>query len=476
MVLINEIAATFQADVAVPAYPFTLTFFADGTPQPVQLGTSTSREQMGDLEERIPQIPSGHGEVPKDASTTIQAAFAAFRTKFERVATVNKKKNSGSKSKKKAAQQSAKMRSWCHSLNRSQRYFGLLPPHQKVLTPSTDMPWDEQVKFMQEQDRKVGIKVGPLDVQTTAPFEYDKSPVFVCIDIESYERGHHLITEVGISTLDMLDLVGLPPGEHGANWRKHIRSRHFRISEHVHLRNTDFCIGDPDAFQFGKSEFVSLADVGEEIDSCFEWPFSAQYKHDGKFNYETWQDLTQSAAFTSAADSSTGVSTSKSIEGLQKGPKERNILLVGHDLNADLAYLAKLGSSIFSPEASAVSYPPVEGLDKGAIDPKVLRGAKGLHSIKEALDTAILYKVLKGEQQTKSLTSLLYDLEIRAFFLHNGGNDARYTLEALVSLAIKARLARDEANRVQDAEAARLANAWNDDTAAEIKTAEPDKW
>src|SRR5262249_34998073 len=99
--------------------------------------------------------------------------------------------------------------------------------------------------------------------------------------VEAYERAHNLITEIGVSTLDTLDLVSIPPGPGGKNWISQIRSRHFRIQGREHLVNKDFCTGNPEAFQFGNSEFIKLSEAPARVDSCFEWPFSVEYKHAG---------------------------------------------------------------------------------------------------------------------------------------------------------------------------------------------------
>jgi hypothetical protein len=75
--------------------------------------------------------------------------------------------------------------------------------------------------------------------------------VFICVDIEAYEKDHKIITEIGIATLDTEDLKAIAPGKDGVNWRKAIRARHFRILEYKHLQNRDFVHGCAEYFQFG---------------------------------------------------------------------------------------------------------------------------------------------------------------------------------------------------------------------------------
>ena len=131
--------------------------------------------------------------------------------------------------------------------------------------------------------------------------------VFVCVDIESFERSHSQITEIGISTLDTNDLAGFAPGSGGKDWIAKIRSRHFRIKEYVHLVNKDFVIGCADKFEFGKSEFISIHEAPTVVASCFRPPFSGH------------------------------VTTEVQAE------TKRKIVLVGHDTKTDINYLRDLG-------------------------------------------------------------------------------------------------------------------------------------
>lgn len=411
------------------------------------------------MQDSIPAAAPGHGEPPANATMQVQSSYAAFRVKFERAQAATKRKSAAAK-KKKAADRTVQILASCRSLTRAQKYFGLRPTPAKLAEPDMSMSWDEQAAFYAQQDSQASVKLDPLDVSKPAPFPFDQFPVLVCPDIESYERAHDIITEVGISTLDTLDLIDLPPGHNGENWRKHIRSRHFRIQENTAYRNKDFCIGDPDAFQFGDSEFVSIKDIGEEIDSCFQWPFSAPYKHDGSLKFKNWNSLTAQLDAATLRDNDSDPAL------LQKGPKERTILIVGHDIKSDLAYLSKLNSSIFASKpartTSADAHPAEEQLGTSSLDDQAARAAKALQAIKEALDTAELYKVLMKDQNTRSLAGLLYDLEIPGFYLHNGGNDARYTLEALVAMTIKARQMDDEETATQAAKAAAATKDWNE--------------
>lgn len=90
-----------------------------------------------------------------------------------------------------------------------------------------------------------------LDVEKYAPFDPEYSVIFISIDVESFERDHNLITEIGIATLDTADIATVCPGKGGTNWMGLIRARHFRIKEYEHLKNHEFVHGCAENFQFG---------------------------------------------------------------------------------------------------------------------------------------------------------------------------------------------------------------------------------
>jgi hypothetical protein len=80
--------------------------------------------------------------------------------------------------------------------------------------------------------------------------------------------------------------------------------------------------------------------------------------------------------------------------------------------------------------------------------------AKTLVSLVDSMDTGPLYRVLKEETQNRNLSSVMSDLGLPCYFPHNGGNDARYTLEAWVALLIKARQKGDWEQKNEDEKAA----------------------
>lgn len=60
-----------------------------------------------------------------------------------------------------------------------------------------------------------------------------------------------------------------------------------------------------------------------------------------------------------------------------------------------------------------------------------------LGNLKEKHDTAAMYRYLRRETNPRNLGAILADLGITGWNLHNAGNDAVYTLQAMIGIAIK---------------------------------------
>jgi hypothetical protein len=86
---------------------------------------------------------------------------------------------------------------------------------------------------------------------------------------------------------------------------------------------------------------------------------------------------------------------------------ERDIILVGHDVGSDDRYLASIGCNL---------------------DTK---------NIVHRVDSKDLHQHLRSDDNGRGLSTVLADLGIDAFNLHNAGNDAVYTLQAAIACAIE---------------------------------------
>jgi len=93
-------------------------------------------------------------------------------------------------------------------------------------------------------------------------------------------------------------------------------------------------------------------------------------------------------------------------------PKPRPVVLVFHEANSDLKWLLKIGYNAYAAE-----------------------------NVIDVVDTREMYQYLMRSNDSSSLGSILTDCNIDYRWLHNAGNDAVYTLQAMIALSIKARTA-----------------------------------
>lgn len=120
------------------------------------------------------------------------------------------------------------------NLEMVERFLGFRAPKPKrVSLPASrgdgfqERPWHEELA---ELEAEAALRVPPPPINPSKPptFAFDSEVVFVCIDVEAYEKDNSKITEIGVSTLDSKDLEGIPPGHAGREWCSMIRARHFR--------------------------------------------------------------------------------------------------------------------------------------------------------------------------------------------------------------------------------------------------------
>ncbi|KAF2773187.1 hypothetical protein EJ03DRAFT_156080 [Teratosphaeria nubilosa] len=253
---------------------------------------------------------------------------------------------------------------------------------------------------LRPEEESLGAGMAKLNLDSATPSSHKSEPIFIAIDCEAYEEGAHAVTEVGVATLDTRDLKHMAPGPLGENWRQYIRARHFRITERTHMVNKKWVDGCPDKFQFGDSEFVSKDTIASALTSCFHPPFSASPR---------------------SATSDDG--DDEAVEEKVEGP--RNIIVLGHDLKQDIDYCHDIGFAV---------------LNRG--------------NLLDTMDTARMYMSYKREVNPTSLPKVLHNFDISAWHAHNGGNDAVYTIFAM--LAICAEAAETSEMRAKEGEAAEV--------------------
>ena len=101
--------------------------------------------------------------------------------------------------------------------------------------------------------------------------------------------------------------------------------------------------------------------------------------------------------------SKAGESPSIAANGLK-----RNIILVGHGVGADITFLRNIGYDVHN-----------------------------LSNLQEVADTATMWQYLKRDSNPRNLGSVLAECGLIGWNLHNAGNDATYTLQAMIAIVIK---------------------------------------
>jgi DNA polymerase III alpha subunit (gram-positive type) len=101
----------------------------------------------------------------------------------------------------------------------------------------------------------------------------------------------------------------------------------------------------------------------------------------------------------------------------------RTIILVGHDVEADINFLLTIGYNL-----------------------------RNLSTLTETVDTSCMWRYLKQEDNPRNLASILAESGIVAWNLHNAGNDAVYTLQAMLAIAINDMVDRQTQKEIKDQE------------------------
>ena len=387
--LLFEINDTLKLHLGFP-HPsiepgFLLRFLEEGSPCPRYLSRVVTKGELETMEKKIPG--PGFHEDGEDALDP--CSFPAFRVKMEAAIQTGKNRSKVSKEKRKKERIILKG-SWCAQLKRAQRYLGIRPEWSALINPHSipDLDWDELQAAERDFESAKNLRDRDIDITKPAPNVFHQNVIFISVDVESYERDRKAITEIGISTLDTNDLINLPPGEGGLAWMKRIRSRHFRVRENSHLVNSDFVAGCADRFEkkFGSSEWISINEAPQVVASCFKPPFSSPLPVTDPKGGLPGSDYRQPPCQSNSVLRSPSFSTESDDDGLPK----RNIILVGHDVKADIDYLRSIGYDL-----------------------------SNLSNILEAVDTADLFRALRHEQQSRSLGGVLLELNLVGWNLHN---------------------------------------------------------
>lgn len=219
----------------------------------------------------------------------------------------------------------------------------------------------------------------------------EDSVLFVAIDVEAWERNQNIITEVGIAMLDTTDIQHIPPGEGGREWFKHIRARHVRIKENMWAVNGRWVADSAEWFGFG-----------------FVLPFSVSLNLEQELTlFRESEIVNQSRIVPLIREQIDRATFVDPVDGITK---PRPVVLVFHEASSDIKYLEIVGYNVGE-----------------------------VKNVLEAVDTRQMHQYLVQSNNSGSLSAVLANLDISHRHLHNAGNDAVYTLQAMIGLAVKKR-------------------------------------
>ncbi len=245
--------------------------------------------------------------------------------------------------------------------------------------------------------------VTALDLSKPMTDRPENSVLFVAIDIEAWEMDQNMVTEVGIAMLDTKDIHHVAPGDGGKNWFEHIRARHIRVRENTWAVNNRYVRGCADYFNFG---FVLSPSFFPHRKSNTTNPSNSTSELVNKSLLASLIQFHIDHATTS--DPATGASV------------PRPVVLVFHESSSDIKFLRLLSYHV---EAAT--------------------------NVIEIVDTREMHQSLARSNDSASLASVLSRLGIDYTHLHNAGNDAVYTLQAMVGLAVEKRRATVEKTRMK---------------------------
>jgi hypothetical protein len=87
---------------------------------------------------------------------------------------------------------------------------------------------------------------------------------------------------------------------------------------------------------------------------------------------------------------------------------KRNIVLLGHDVEQDIQYCHKIGFSVL-----------------------------GRGNLIATMDTQAIYQAYTRDTSPRGLGGVMNDFDITAWHLHNAGNDAVYTIYAMLATCVQ---------------------------------------
>jgi hypothetical protein len=240
--------------------------------------------------------------------------------------------------------------------------------------------------------------------KTSSTANQEEKLCFACVDVEAWEKDTKLITEIGMA------FFYLKPGDASC-----FRHRHLLIAENLSKRNGRYVEDNRDSFLFGNSETLSQSDavievnkelkdadyiVGHALAGDIAWlrsigvtSVNAAGKGSGKKAVKAAGQVTRQAKLVDTQELAAFTSKRTSAARLERQKQAKDALLAAKASEQEASVIASLEKEY------------------------------------NAITKAVKYK--SNQRQSLKMLAEAYDLMPAA--LHNGANDAAFTLQVMLS-------------------------------------------
>ncbi|KAI1002368.1 hypothetical protein K3495_g5838 [Podosphaera aphanis] len=352
----------------------------DGTPRPRYMGHADNKAQADRLKQNIPPSYYRPKEEAENITEPSGVALQAFR---EKVALLNQPRSGKNATTSRVNRERiTKLQSWNNSIKRVQRYLGIRDHNSNPKTIKARQEYLEPQRIVKADVREMGEEASDDDLVIDTPelftpekpIRFDQERSVVFISVD---------VEAWERNPNMITELGFAT-----------------------LDTRDISTIPPG--EGGKNWVKAIRPRHFRINEHLEC-INTDYVHGCADRFEFG-----SSEFIDLKDVPQAISSifkhpfSKKEDTPTVDNSQRNIVLVGHDVVSDVNFLKTAGFDICT-----------------------------IPNLVEAIDTALMYRYFKRELNPRNLGATIADLGVVGWNLHNAGNDAFYTLRAMIAIAIK---------------------------------------
>ncbi|SCV73413.1 BQ2448_7339 [Microbotryum intermedium] len=260
---------------------------------------------------------------------------------------------------------------------------------------------------------------------------------FLSLDVETWERGHDALLEVGWTCVDFTapsssssnpdsssesESESTKHGSAASPWATVTRTdQHVVIAENIKRRNGRFSPDARDDWDFGPSSRGGSVEPAEITPAAKKVKGVKGAKGKGKANKAVQvPPVFKTDSLLMGLDNVYAL-LAATFETLTSSEKDKQLFLIFHDPRMDLKALGMLGfENDFAKPVMELAQAKTRGKADGKGEDK---GSVWI------VDTQRVYAGWKGFNQRRRLERCCEELEVATKRLHNAGNDAHYTLE-----------------------------------------------